>query len=175
MIHGIVNHDSWHSESSLSHLFLTWQVGENVVTGLSLGCGSFYLFVALVMILISSARQMWLARKSHVNAGFKGKITALNDGGSIATFDYNGGGLLLCFVLGGITMIWLSEADSVFLWCFWSFLLPNHVILMACVPGAAEMELPEVATTTNTTCAEYRPISSTSKPCPQTLQQYQYP
>jgi len=132
MIHGY----SWHSQSSLSHLFLTWQVGENVVTGLSLGCGSFYLFVALVMILISSARQMWLAGKSHVNGGFKGKITALNDGGSIATFDYNGGGLLLCFVLGGITMIWLSEEASVKQWCFWSFLLPNHVILMACVPGA---------------------------------------
>ena len=68
--------------------------------------------------------------------GLREKITALNDGGSIATFDYNGGGLLLCFVLGGITMIWLSEEASVKQWCFWSFLLPNHVILMACVPGA---------------------------------------
>lgn len=46
---------------------------------------------------------MWLARKSHVDGGFKGKTTALNDGGSSATFVFNGGGLLLCFVLGGIT------------------------------------------------------------------------
>ena len=83
-----------------------------MVTGLSLGCGSFYLFVALVMILISSARQMWLAGKSHVNGGFQGKITALNDGGSIATFDDTAGGVFLCFVLGGITMIWLSEKQA---------------------------------------------------------------